>query len=141
MEKLELKYIDAIAYQSYQTAVKRGKDVRENSCVLAVLRELKELSQAEKNEYIGCPYVLRKIADKLTDDEFVEAYSELISNTVEDERADIIIALATARYACVDDATFDALLTEAKKVLAPGLWPLYMVCVKLKMRYNKLRKD
>ena len=145
MEKHErehiIEYLDTIAYRCYNTAVQRGKDVSETGCVLAVLRELKEFSQALASNSHGYPLVLLNIADKLTDDELVAAYGELISNTVIDERADVIIALATARYAHVEDHTFRAIFHAAEGAVAPVFYSLGVGNIELKMRYNELRKD
>ena len=135
-----LELIKSISERCYNAAVKRGKDVTENGCLLALLTEMIELSQALSNNTPINPLPLYEIHNHLSDDYFVTAYSQL-HNTIADEMADVISTLATCYHVEVDKNLLAEAVESFKEGLTPDIMDMVEASVMLKMRYNELRED
>ena len=136
-----LDYIKSISERCYNTAVKRGKDVTREGCILALMQEFKELKHAVAHRSVADPSALYTLADQKSDADFMAAYILLLHNTVLDEVADVFITIATSFHVDQDDIILTRALDAAKCKLTPGKREMMEQAIALKMRYNDLRKD
>lgn len=132
-------HIETHAYRCYNAAVKRGQDVSETGCACAVFRAIKELHLAIKNDDYVSAYFFSVAADRMSDKEFVAAYSEIFLGTVPDKTADVMIALATSLHVIADDDLFASLLHAAYVELPDE--PNVACAFELKMRYNEVKQN
>lgn len=136
-----LDYIKSISERCYNTAVKRGKDVTRDGCMLALLQEIKELEHAAAHRLVADPSPLYARADQLSDADFMVVYNWLLHNTEADEIADVIITIATSYHVYPDDNIFSRALDAVTGELTPDVRELAEQAVALKMRYNEIRQD
>ena len=136
-----LDYIKSISERCYNTAVKRGKDVTLDGCMLALLQEIKELEHAAARRLVADPSPLYARADLLSDADFMVVYNWLLHNTEADEIADVIITIATSYHVDPDDNIFSRALDAVTGELTPDVRELAEQAVALKMRYNEIRQD
>lgn len=136
-----LDYIKSISERCYNTAVKRGKDVTRDGCMLALLQEIKELEHAAAHRLFADPSPLYAHADQLSDADFMVVYNWLLHNTKADEIADVIITIATSYHVDPDDNIFSRALDAVTGELTPDVRELAEQAVALKMRYNEIRQD
>lgn len=133
-------FIESHAYRCYNAAVKRGQDVSETGCACAVFRSIKALRRAHINDNRLNAFFFSAHADRMSDKEFVAAYSELFLDTVTDRAAYVMIALAMSRHAIADDDLFTSLLHAAYEEL-PDDAVVETSAFYLKMRYNEVKQD
>lgn len=136
-----LDYIKSISERCYNTAVKRGKDVTLEGCMLALLQEIKELMHAAAHRSVADPSPLYARADQLSDADFMVVYNRLLHNTEADEIADVIITMATSYHVDPDDITLSHAFDAVAGELTQDVRELAEQAVSLKMRYNDIRQD
>lgn len=136
-----LDYIKSISERCYNAAVKRGKDVTRDGCMLALLQEIKELEHAAAHQSVADPSPLYARADQMSDADFMVAYNWLLHNTEADEIADVIITIATSYHVDRDDIVLSYALDAVTGELTPDVREMAEQAVALKMRYNEIRQD
>ena len=135
-----LDYIKSISERCYNTAVKRGKDVTRDGCMLAIIQEIKELKLAADLPTVS-PSPLYVRADQMSDADFMVVYKWLLHNTAADEIADVIITLATSYHVDQDDIVLSYALDAVVGELTQDVREMAEQAVALKMRYNEIRQD
>ena len=136
-----LDFIKSISERCYNTAVRRGKDVTRDGCMLALMQEIKELKHAVAHRSAINPSPLYARADQMSDADFMVTYNWLLHNTEADELADIIICIATSYHVDQDDIALSYALDAVAGELTQNVREMAEQAVALKMRYNEIRKD
>ena len=135
-----LDFIKSISERCYNTAVRRGKDVTRDVCMLALMQEIIELKHAAAHQSTVSPSPLYARAGQMSDADFMFVYKWLLHNTEVDKIADVIISIATSYHVDPDDIALSYALDAAGE-LTQNVREMTEQAVALKMRYNEIRQD
>lgn len=153
--------LQRIAGRCHKAAAKRGKDTTGVGCIRSLRLELSEYWQAKEKagrppEHPGFSDMIHTLRD-MPDKVFEASYRASMHNTPYDELADIVITAATWLWEAQTDAggfrkfkpgkSIDVMLLSGALHFAYGQVTLpygrYWLreVIRLKMRFNELRKD